>query len=47
MSESENRRYWVKFTSMWTGKITIHSFDTKAEAEWFAKQVNGTILDWR
>ncbi len=43
----ENHRYWVKFISMWTGQEKIHSFDTKEEAEWFAKQVNGVILDWR
>ncbi len=41
------RRYWVKFTSMWTHQVTIHSFDTYEEAEWYAKQVNGIILDWR
>lgn len=42
----ENHRWWVKFTSMWTGKVKIHSFDTLKEAKWFAEQVNGIILDW-
>ncbi len=43
----EKRRWWVKFISMWTGIEKIHSFDTEKEAVWFAKQVNGKILDWK
>ena len=43
----ESKRYWIKFISMWTGKLTIHSFDNWKEAEWFMKQVNGELLDWR
>ena len=43
----EDRRYWVKFISMWTGKVTIRSFDTEKEAKFFAEQVNGEILDWK
>lgn len=42
----ENRRWWVKFISMWTKTQQIHSFDTEEEAKWFADQVNGEILDW-
>lgn len=43
----EKRRYWVKFISLWTGKQKILSFDSYEEANWFAKQVNGIILDWK
>ena len=42
----KNRRWWVKFISMWTKTQQIHSFDTEEEAKWFADQVNGEILDW-
>ena len=41
------RRYWVRYESMWTHTEKIASFDTKEEAEWFAGQVDGTILDWK
>jgi len=43
---SYHRRYWVRYESMWTHIDKIASFDTKEEAEWFAAQVRGTILDW-
>lgn len=41
------RRWWIQYTSMWTGAEKIASFDTYEEAEWFCKQVNGRFLDWK
>lgn len=42
----KNRRWWVRFVSMWSKKTQICSFDSEKEAKWFANQVNGEILDW-
>ena len=41
------QRYWVQYESMWTHTEKVTNFDTKEEAEWFAKQVNVKILDWK
>lgn len=41
------RRYWIRYTSMWTHTEKIASFDTYEEADWFRKQVNGEFLDWK
>ena len=43
--DSSQNRYWVRFISMWTNSLTIHSFDTFDEADFYAKQVNGEIYD--
>ena len=44
---SYQRRYWVRYISKWTHDYKISSFDSQEEAEWFASQVDGTILDWK
>lgn len=43
----KNRRWYVKFTNVWTNKVQINSFDTEKEAVFFANQINGEILDWK
>ena len=44
--KEQNKRFRVKFVSMWGGGCQIHSFDTFAEADFFREQVHGEILAW-
>ena len=41
-----SKRYWIRYTSMWTKTEKIASFDSDKEALSFKAQVNGEILPW-
>lgn len=43
---NDQDRFWVRFISKWTGKYTVHSFDSLEEAVWYSTQVNGEVYDY-
>lgn len=40
------KRFWVQYKSEVSGNEKVVSFDTEKKADDFAKENNGTRLDW-